>query len=153
MAMNSISKLEEPWVRDELVEVRTGKAKPVFGLPVQSAIFKSVRYGSVSVDALGCHGDEHVYEFHGGLDKALLQYCSQHYDTWSEELPGSAHLFRIGGFGENLVARRANERNTCIGDIIRIGPEVIAQVSLPRQPCYKLNHRFQEKNLSRFSQE
>lgn len=153
MAMNSISKLEEPWVRDELVEVRTGKAKPVFGLPVQSAIFKSVRYGSVSVDALGCRGDEHVYEFHGGLDKALLQYCSQHYDTWSEELPGSAHLFRIGGFGENLVARRANERNTCIGDIIRIGPEVIAQVSLPRQPCYKLNHRFQEKNLSRFSQE
>jgi MOSC domain-containing protein YiiM/ferredoxin-NADP reductase len=153
MAMNSISKLEEPWVRDELVEVRTGKAKPVFGLPVQSAIFKSVRYGSVSVDALGCCGDEHVYEFHGGPDKALLQYCSQHYDTWSEELPGSAHLFRIGGFGENLVARRANERNTCIGDIIRIGPEVIAQVSLPRQPCYKLNHRFQEKNLSRFSQE
>ncbi|KAJ5450779.1 uncharacterized protein N7458_007228 [Penicillium daleae] len=153
MAMNSISKLEEPWVRDELVEVRTGKAKPVFGLPVQSAIFKSVRYGSVSVDLLGCRGDEHVYEFHGGPDKALLQYCSQHYDTWSEELPGSAHLFRIGGFGENLVARRANERNTCIGDIIRIGPEVIAQVSLPRQPCYKLNHRFQEKNLSRFSQE
>jgi MOSC domain-containing protein YiiM/ferredoxin-NADP reductase len=153
MAMNSISKLEEPWVRDELVEVRTGKAKPVFGLPVQSAIFKSVRYGSVSVDALGCRGDEHVYEFHGGPDKALLQYCSQHYDTWSEELPGSAHLFRIGGFGENLVARRANERNTCIGDIIRIGSEVIAQVSLPRQPCYKLNHRFQEKNLSRFSQE
>lgn len=153
MAMNSISKLEEPWVRDELVEVRTGKAKPVFGLPVQSAIFKSVRYGSVSVDALGCRGDEHVYEFHGGPDKALLQYCSLHYDTWSEELPGSAHLFRIGGFGENLVARRANERNTCIGDIIRIGPEVIAQVSLPRQPCYKLNHRFQEKNLSRFSQE
>jgi MOSC domain-containing protein YiiM/ferredoxin-NADP reductase len=154
MAMNSIiDELEEPWEQDELVEVRTGKAKPVFGLPVQSAIFKSVRYGAVPVDALGCRGDEHVYEFHGGTDKALLQYCSRHYDIWSEELPDSAHLFRVGGFGENLVARRANERNTCIGDIIRIGPGVIAQVSLPRQPCYKLNHRFQEKNMSRLSQE
>lgn len=154
MTVNStIAELEEPWERDQLVEVRTGKAKPVFGLPLQSAIFKAVRHGSVAVDALGCRGDEHVYEFHGGPDKALLQYCSRHYEVWSMELPGSAHLFRVGGFGENLVARRANERNTCIGDIIRIGPELIAQVSLPRQPCYKLNHRFQEKGLSRFSQE
>ncbi|CAG7934897.1 unnamed protein product [Penicillium salamii] len=153
MAKNAIiAGLEQPWQKDQLVEVRTGKAKPVFGLPVQSAIFKSVRYGSVSVDKLGCRGDEHVYEFHGGPDKALLQYCSQHYDVWGQELPGSAHLFHVGGFGENLVARKANERNTCIGDIIRIGC-VIGQVSLPRQPCFKLNHRFQEKNMSRFTQE
>jgi MOSC domain-containing protein YiiM len=122
MAKNAIiAGLEQPWQKDQLVEVRTGKAKPVFGLPVQSAIFKSVRYGLVSVDKLGCRGDEHVYEFHGGPDKALLQYCSQHYDVWGQELPGSAYLFHVGGFGENLVARKANERNTCIGDIIRIG--------------------------------
>ncbi|KAJ5974023.1 hypothetical protein N7481_011233 [Penicillium waksmanii] len=147
-----IAGLEQPWQRDQLLEVRTGKAKPVFGLPVQSAIFKSVRYGSVLVDKLGCRGDEHVYEFHGGRDKALLQYCSQHYDVWRQELPGSAHLFHVGGFGENLVAHEANERNTCIGDVVRIGA-VIAQVSLPRQPCFKLNHRFEEKNMSRLTQE
>lgn len=73
-----ISELEQPWQRDHLVEVRTGKSKPVFGLPFQSAIFKSVRYGSVAVDKLGCQSDEHAYEFHGGPDKALLQYCSRH---------------------------------------------------------------------------
>ncbi|KAJ5912293.1 hypothetical protein N7504_001176 [Penicillium tannophilum] len=148
-----ITELEQPWQRDRLLEVRTGKATSVFGLPVQSAILKSVRYGPVPVSKLGCRGDEHVYEFHGGLDKALLQYCSRHYDTWSQELPRSAHLFRLGGFGENMVAQKANERNTCIGDIIRIGRDVIAQVSLPRQPCYKLNHRFQEKEMSRLTQE
>ncbi|KAJ5642459.1 hypothetical protein N7490_006459 [Penicillium lividum] len=147
-----ITELEQPWQRDKLIEVRTGKAKPVFGLPIQSAIFKSVRYGSTPVNKLGCRGDEHVYEFHGGPDKALLQYCSRHYDTWGQELPGNAHLFRLGSFGENLVAQKANERNTCIGDIVRIG-NVVAQVSLPRQPCYKLNHRFQEKNMSRLTQE
>ncbi|KAJ5786916.1 uncharacterized protein N7503_012128 [Penicillium pulvis] len=122
-----ITDLEQPWQRDRLLEVRTGKAKPVFGLSVQSAILKSVRYGPVPVSKLGCRGDEHAYEFHGGLDKALLQYCSRHYDTWSQELPRSAHLFRLGGFGENMVAQKANERNTCIGDIIRIGRDVIAQ--------------------------
>lgn len=41
-----------------------------------------------------------------------------------------------------------NERNVCIGDIISVGPEVILQVSLPRSPCYKLNHRFSIKKFA-----
>jgi len=41
-----------------------------------------------------------------------------------------------------------NERNVCIGDIVSIGDEVLLQVSLPRQPCFKLNHRFQLKNFA-----
>jgi ferredoxin-NADP reductase len=56
-----------------------------------------------------------------------------------------------------------NERNVCIGDIISISPPhspsspsspssssppLLLQVSLPRQPCFKLNHRFQLKNFA-----
>lgn len=43
-----------------------------------------------------------------------------------------------------------NERNVCIGDIISVGADdgVLLQVSLPRQPCFKLNHRFQLKNFA-----
>lgn len=44
-----------------------------------------------------------------------------------------------------------NERNVCIGDIMAIGdPETgpLLQVSLPRQPCFKLNHRFELKNFA-----
>ncbi|RJE24353.1 MOSC domain protein [Aspergillus sclerotialis] len=148
-----VSELEKPWQTDRVMQVRTGKAKPVFGRPIESAIFKTIREGPVPVSKLGCEGDEHVYEFHGGVDKALHQYCTRHYKVWKNELPDSSHLFRVGGFGENIVARNANERNTCIGDIVRIGSKVIAQVSLPRQPCYKLNHRFQEQNMSRYTQE
>lgn len=40
-----------------------------------------------------------------------------------------------------------NERNVCIGDKIRVG-EVLLQVSLPRQPCFKLNHRFGVKGFA-----
>lgn len=53
-----------------------------------------------------------------------------------------------GGFGENLVTSHMNERNVCIGDVIAFGPEVQLQVSLPRQPCFKLNHRFSLKNFA-----
>lgn len=41
-----------------------------------------------------------------------------------------------------------NERNVCIGDIISVGDEAVLQVSLPRMPCFKLNHRFQLKNFA-----
>lgn len=42
-----------------------------------------------------------------------------------------------------------NERNVCIGDIFSVGDDgVLLQVSLPRQPCFKLNHRFQLKNFA-----
>jgi hypothetical protein len=89
MVVNSIiAELKVPWERDELAQVRTGKAKLVFGIPVQSSMFKSVRYFVVSVDALGCRGDEHVHGFHGDPNQELLQYCSRLYDIRSEELPG-----------------------------------------------------------------
>lgn len=42
-----------------------------------------------------------------------------------------------------------NERNVCIGDVFAVGDDgAVLQVSLPRQPCYKLNHRFQLKNFA-----
>jgi MOSC domain-containing protein YiiM len=41
-----------------------------------------------------------------------------------------------------------NERNVCIGDVISVGDEVLLEVSLPRQPCFKLNHRFGLKNFA-----
>lgn len=46
------------------------------------------------------------------------------------------------------MTAKMNERNVCIGDIISVGPEVLLQVSLPRQPCFKLNHRFSLKNFA-----
>ncbi|KIW64792.1 hypothetical protein PV04_09701 [Phialophora macrospora] len=147
-----VHRLEIPWQGEKLLEVRTGKIKPVFGINVKSAIFKNARSGPVAVNKLGCEGDEHAFEFHGGPDKALLQYSTLHYERFRDELPQSAHLFVPGGFGENLVAELANERNICIGDIIQIGT-VVAQVTLPRQPCFKLNHRFQVKDMSKRSQD
>ncbi|KAJ9634466.1 hypothetical protein H2204_006291 [Knufia peltigerae] len=148
----AIKVLEQPWRGEKVVQIRTGKIKPAFGMKEPSAIFKHIRTGPIKVTMLGFEGDEHAYEFHGGPEKALLQYSSAHYTRWKQELPQSEDLFVVGGFGENIIAKHANERNMCIGDVVRIG-NVIAQVCEPRQPCYKLNHRFQVKDMAKRSQD
>lgn len=74
--------------------------------------------------------------------------CCSHYPNWRAEYPDAADGFRWGGFGENFVLRHMNERNVCIGDIVSVGDDVLLQVSLPRQPCFKLNHRFRIKNFA-----
>ncbi|RDW65490.1 hypothetical protein BP5796_10182 [Coleophoma crateriformis] len=138
--------------RDKIIQVRTGKVKPCFGLSDPSAIYKSPLTKPVRVTVLGCEGDEQAYEHHGGPDKALMHYASQHYKQWQIEYPFNAHLFTTGGFGENIVSQVAEESNICIGDILSLGKEILIQVSEPRQPCYKLNHRFEMKNMSLLSQ-
>ncbi|KAK5045078.1 hypothetical protein LTR84_010226 [Exophiala bonariae] len=143
--------LEQPWRGEKVLQLRTGKIKPVFGKE-RSAIFKHERSGAVTVTPLGLEGDEHAFEFHGGPEKALMQYSLAHYARWRAELPQSHDLFVKGAFGENIVARHANERNVHIGDIIQIG-NVIAQVCDPRQPCFKLNLRFQVKDMAKRSQD
>ncbi|KAH6844979.1 pyruvate kinase-like protein [Chaetomium sp. MPI-CAGE-AT-0009] len=163
--------LYAPFTSDTILEVRTGKMKLMPGLTVKSGIDKSMHNEPVRVTELGLEGDEHDPTFHGGIDKAIHGYCSTHYASWRAEYPSAASAFQPGGFGENLVTRHLNERNLCIGDIVSITrpnptttspdtspttnsepepPEtpVLLQASLPRQPCFKLNHRFQLKNFA-----
>jgi MOSC domain-containing protein YiiM/ferredoxin-NADP reductase len=104
------------------------------------------------INDLGMVDDEQAESFHGGQDRALLQYNTQHYQTLAQRFPQSSALFVKGGFGENLVVEGMSETNICIGDLIRIG-SCLLEVSQPRSPCFKLNTRFKENNLARFIQE
>ncbi|KAI3395041.1 hypothetical protein diail_1864 [Diaporthe ilicicola] len=160
--------LYAPFTSDTILEVRSGKMKKYKGLNIESGIDKSLLDGPVHVGKLGIDGDEHDYTFHGGPDKAVHGYCCSHYPTWQSEFPSAATRFVPGGFGENLVTRHMNERNVCIGDIMAVGGvgagtrgekesrnndedgegPLLLQVSLPRQPCFKLNHRFELRNFA-----
>ncbi|KAK0728516.1 pyruvate kinase-like protein [Lasiosphaeria miniovina] len=147
--------LDAPFTRDTLLEVRAGKMRPMPGLPnVLSGIDKTVCGSSpVHISRLGIDGDEHDLTFHGGPEKAIHGYCSSHYAAWRAEFPAAADRFVPGAFGENFVTAQMNERNVCIGDVMAVGGSsddnaVLLEVSLPRQPCYKLNHRFQHKNFA-----
>ncbi|WPG97241.1 protein yiim [Acrodontium crateriforme] len=124
-----------------LLQTRMGKVTTLGTEP--SGIFKKELHGRVFVGPTGLEGDEHAYHQHGGIDRAIHQYPSQHYADWRSEVPPKPELFQFGGFGENLVGTNLNEENVCMGDLYRIGEEVIVQVSEPRSPCSKLNIRFE----------
>ena len=141
-----------------LREVRTSRMRQ-FG-PVLSGIDKQLQDGRLHVAKLGLPDDEHDLTFHGGVDKALHQYCLDNYSFWQSRYPDEPTKSRFvpGGFGENLVADIFNETNVCIGDLVRIGYPAnssvgtpsgcVLEVSLPRQPCFKLNQRFGIKNFA-----
>jgi MOSC domain-containing protein YiiM/ferredoxin-NADP reductase len=131
-----------------LIHLRTGKIRPVFNKPgITSAIYKVPLAFPVTIAVSGIVGDEHDYPEHRSLDKAIHHYSSAHYPVWAAEIPESAHFFKPGAFGENLFSEELDETNLCIGDKVRIG-NVLLEVSEPRAPCYKLNHRFQVKEMA-----
>jgi MOSC domain-containing protein YiiM len=137
------------WQGISLMEVRTGAVSPLGNIGLLSAIGKLVRSGPVSLGPGGFEGDEHgASEIHGGPDMAALHYAAEHYEEWAREFPERRAMCRPGGFGENLVSRGLDETSACIGDRIRIG-RALVQVSQPRQPCFKLNLRFEEPTMVR----
>jgi MOSC domain-containing protein YiiM len=116
----------------------------------RSGIFKRRIAGRVEVNALGIVGDEHAdMRVHGGAEKALHQYCADNYAALKAAFPGAANDLVLGAIGENISASTLSEKNVHIGDTFRIGT-VLAQVSQPRSPCWKINHRFSAPEMSTF---
>lgn len=135
-----------------LSEIRVGSVAEIGYSGIRSALIKRSLDAPVRIDLTGPLGDQHADRFHGGPEKAVLQYDSGHYAAWQAEFPDIAHVFQPGDFGENFVVAGMSEATICVGDIVRVG-EALLQVSESRQPCFKLNHRFGDLGISRRSQE
>ena len=71
---------------------------------------------------------------HGGVDKAVYAYPSEHLPVWSAELDGA---LGPAPFGENLSTVGVLEQDVGIGDVWTWGDAVL-QVTQPRWPCFKL---------------
>lgn len=77
-------------------------------------------------------------DVHGGRDKAVYAYPSEHLVPWSDEF---GEAMTDAPFGENLSTIGVLESEVGIGDVWRWG-EATLQVTQPRWPCYKLSlHR------------
>lgn len=103
-----------------------------------SAIGKTPVDGGQDIDELGFIKDAQADpEHHGGHDKAIHHYPSDHYPVWIEEghIPAGTVP---AAFGENIASLGLTEANTCIGDRFRLGSAVV-EVSQGRQPCWKVN--------------
>lgn len=114
----------------------------------QSAIFKHPVAGPVAVGPQGLVGDEvGDRQHHGGVDMAVHHYPHDHYAAWAAELGPHALLGAPGGFGENITTDGLIEDDVWIGDRFRLGSALV-EVSKGRQPCWKIDHKFQRIGIS-----
>jgi len=115
------------------------------GKTVRTSIFKAPVPGRVRVTLLNVQGDQQSdLSVHGGADKAIYAYPSEHYALWRDELPGSE--FPWGAFGENLTIEGMLEDQVHIGDRFRVGSAEFV-VTQPRMPCFKLGIRFHRPDM------
>lgn len=111
---------------------------------VVSGIYKEPIEHSAYLSFLNFEGDSQAdLEHHGGRDKAVCVYPSEHYMHWEQLLQ---RPMTPGAFGENITTLGLLESQLYIGDIFRIGDAVV-QISQPRQPCFKLSIKYQLNEL------
>lgn len=137
----------------KLVSVNVGLPREVDwrGRRVRTSIWKAPVEGRVRVSRLNLAGDGQAdLAVHGGPEKAVYAYPSEHYEYWRRELPGVDLPW--GAFGENLTTAGLLEHEVRIGDRLRVGSAEFV-VTQPRMPCYKLGVRFdREEMVKRFLQ-
>ena len=119
----------------KIISVNVGLPRLVLrnGEPVSTAIFKEPVAGRVMVRTLNLDGDRQAdLTVHGGPEKAVYVYPSEHYDFWRRELPDMDLLWDI--FGENFTTMGFVETEINIGDKFRVGTAEV-MVTQPRRPC------------------
>ena len=129
-----------------VLSVQTGAARRVkIGeRTVLTAIHKQPVHGDVPVMPLGLMGDEQAdLSIHGGLEKAIYAYPSEHYPFWRKARHSAGvdeidESLRYGLLGENLTLAGLLETDVWAGDVLEFA-NCILVVTIPREPCHKFN--------------
>jgi len=114
---------------------------------VTTAIFKNPIKHRIKLYKLNLEGDKQAdLTVHGGIDKAVYLYPSEHYEFWKKEIKDFEYSW--GTFGENLTTEGLLEDLVNIGDQFQIGSAKVVATQ-PRMPCYKLAVRFGRMDIIR----
>lgn len=130
----------------QIVSIQTGTARRVrIGeRSILTAFAKTPFAGVATVALMGITGDEQAdLSIHGGLEKAIYAYPVEHYAFWTAARRNAGvspmdDSLPPGALGENLTLQGLLETDVWAGDILRFG-NCELKVTLPREPCYKLN--------------
>ncbi len=121
-----------------------GELAPLGPRQLPSGIDKKPVCGQIAITATGLQGDNQGdTRHHGGPEKAVHHYPADHYAAWSED----GIVANAPAFGENITTLGLSEANVCIGDVYRFGSALL-QVSQGRQPCWRLNARFDRSDMA-----
>lgn len=129
-------------------DVLAGPVAPLGPQGKPSGIDKTPVSGKIHVGIEGLANDEQGdRKHHGGPEKALHHYAFEHYAIWRREIGPKRVLAAPGAFGENLTTTGLTEDMVAVGDTFRLG-KIVIQVSQGRQPCWKLNARFEVPDMA-----
>ena len=133
----------------KVLSVNVGLPRKVIfnGQIITTAIFKDPVKGPITLRKLNLDGDRQAdLTVHGGIDKAVYSYPSEHYDYWLKQFPGTEIMW--GMFGENFTTEGLFEDAVNVGDQFQIGSAKLVATQ-PRMPCYKLGVRFGRMDVIR----
>jgi len=126
------------------VQIGSARRVKIGERTVLTAINKQPVLGTVPVMPLGLMGDEQAdLSIHGGLEKAIYAYPSEHYAFWrsARHSAGVGLLDQSlphGLLGENLTLAGLLETDVWAGDVLQFANCTLA-VTVPREPCHKFN--------------
>ncbi len=124
------------------IDLLAGPVRPLGPDGVASGIDKRPAERPLWLGVSGLDGDaQGDTRHHGGPEKAVHHYALDHYDDWRAQIGERRVLRQPGAFGENVSTTGLTEADIAVGDVFRLGGAVV-QVSQGRQPCWKLNLRF-----------
>lgn len=83
---------------------------------------------------------------HGGDDQAVYVYAREDLDVWQDLL---GRPLANGAFGENLTTVGLDVTGALIGELWRVGADVLLQVSTVRIPCRTFAGRLEERGWVR----
>lgn len=82
-------------------------------------------------------------------DAPVYAFFTHHYDYWKNKLGVTEQTWNWGHWGENITFRTdqyMDEHHFNLGDLWKVGDEVILQVCGARVPCFKLAWRCGQKD-------
>jgi len=115
------------------------------GKEEQTGIFKQPVTDSIYLETATVKNDTvSDRKHHGGEYKACYLFSAENYGHWKELYP---HLsWNWGMFGENITIDGMQEKHLMIGSVYKLG-DALVQITIPREPCYKLGIRFQDQGI------
>lgn len=130
----------------QLISIQVGLARRtrIGERSILTAYGKQAVAHAVPALPLGLMGDEQAdLSVHGGLEKAVYAYPSEHYAYWQAArreagLGGIDDSLPSGSLGENLTLEGLLETGVWAGDVLKFA-NCELRVTLPREPCYKFN--------------
>jgi MOSC domain-containing protein YiiM len=104
---------------------------------------------SARVTVLGIEGDaQRDREHHGGPERALCLFSQDRIRA----LQAEGHPITAGSIGENVTIEGMDWSTVTPGTYLRLGQDVLVQVTSYTAPCFNIAPSFIDRNHSRVSQ-